>query len=344
MTVDWTPGPPGEPAHTNTEPSAGPEDVRRAIEQTLKRPSFAIRVGARDWESARVGGDLGLAEALCGALARRGHHTALQVADQDDAGAGRSLDVLVNIRGRRQATLGAGQLNIVWLVSHPQDVADEELSGYDLVLVASAQHTARLRHRLEGTPVAELLQFTDPNRFFPEPDAGRGHELLFVGNWRSTLRPIVWDAVQAGLRPALYGRGWEHVFPDLLVAEHVPQADLRRLYSSCAVLLCDHWDDMRAGGFVSNRVFDALACGALIVSDRCEGLFELFGDAVITYRHANDLGDTVGHFLAHAAERRERAERGRALVLERHTADRRAAEMVEAVGQLHSAPPGFPLD
>jgi spore maturation protein CgeB len=37
-------------------------------------------------------------------------------------------------------------------------------------------------------------------------------------------------------------------------------------------VLNDHWPDMAAGGFVSNRVFDVLAAGGVVVTDPVVGL------------------------------------------------------------------------
>ena len=42
-------------------------------------------------------------------------------------------------------------------------------------------------------------------------------------------------------------------------------------------MLADHWDDMREHGFISNRIYDALACGAVVVSDDVAGLDGRFG-------------------------------------------------------------------
>ena len=55
------------------------------------------------------------------------------------------------------------------------------------------------------------------------------------------------------------------------------------------MVLADHWPDMAAGGFVANRVFDAVAAGARVVSDDVPGLGALFGDAVRVARTADDL-------------------------------------------------------
>lgn len=42
-------------------------------------------------------------------------------------------------------------------------------------------------------------------------------------------------------------------------------------------MLNDHHADMRAQGFVSNRVFDVLAVGGRLLSDPVEGLQEVLG-------------------------------------------------------------------
>ena len=63
--------------------------------------------------------------------------------------------------------------------------------------------------------------------------------------------------------------------------------DLPRHYASAEVVLNDHWDSMRENGFVSNRIFDVLACAAPLVTDRVAGLPDeiaagchFFGDGV----------------------------------------------------------------
>jgi spore maturation protein CgeB len=151
-----------------------------------------------------------------------------------------------------------------------------------------------------------------------------------VGKSRDVMRPMVRDALAAGLRPAVYGSGWNDLIdPSLVVSEHVPNADLPRVYASAGVVLNDHWDTMRAWGFVSNRIFDVLACGTPVVSDPVPGLADAVGDLVATWNDPEDLASAVRAALA--TDREEFAERARMLVLERHTFDHRAAELEAAL-------------
>jgi spore maturation protein CgeB len=151
---------------------------------------------------------------------------------------------------------------------------------------------------------------------------------------RHVFRPVVASAIEAGLRPAIYGGGWhEFVDDELVVAEFVRNEDLPVVYSSVGVLLNDHWDTMQAWGFVSNRLFDALACGTPIVSDHLPELEDLFGDAVATYTDASSLGRAVERALDDPVAARRRADAGRDEVLAHHTFDHRASELLAALAR-----------
>jgi spore maturation protein CgeB len=153
-----------------------------------------------------------------------------------------------------------------------------------------------------------------------------------VAKTRDVLRPVVADALAAGLRPAIYGGGWRDlVDPSLVVADHLDNDLLPIVYSSAGVVLNDHWETMRAWGFVSNRLFDVLACGTPVISDTVHGLDELFGGAVLEYGTPTELRALVDEVLADPATARERAARGRELVVANHTMDRRARELIAAL-------------
>jgi spore maturation protein CgeB len=165
-----------------------------------------------------------------------------------------------------------------------------------------------------------LEQATDPAVFFPEPDDAHAHELVFVGNSRKVMRRILADLLPTDHDLAVWGGDWDDLIdPRHVVGTYLPNAEVRHVYSSAAIVLNDHWDDMREHGFASNRLYDAVACGALVLSDRIDGLEERFGGAVVTYDGPEELRTIVEHFLAHPEERAARAAAGRELVLAQHT-------------------------
>ncbi len=275
--------------------------ARRLVEvlrEYEERPSFCLKIGAPTWEQAERWGDLHFARALQRELRGRGHRCLIQVLEEWENDEGLSYDVALVIRGLSRHHPKPGQLNVLWNISHPDEVSGEECDGYDLVCVASEQFAATLRERT-ATPVIVLEQATDPSLFYPDPSPQYEHDLVYVANSRGVVRPIVRDLLPTELDLAIYGANWDGLIDTrYVVTEHVPNEELRKVYSSAKIVLCDHWDDMREHGFISNRIYDALACGATIVSDEVAGLAERFGDAVVTYRDRDDLRSQIEGLLA----------------------------------------------
>jgi hypothetical protein len=302
----------------------------------------ALTVAAPSAKVAPRWGDWHLAHALARALRRVGVTARVQTADHADDLAVRACDVHLVLRGVARVRRTPGQRHVLWVISHPEDVDPAECDDADLVLVASERYAVELRART-ATPVEVLLQATDHHVFRPvPPDPRHAHDVVVVAKTRDVLRPVVADAIAAGLRPAIYGSGWERfVDPALVVAPYVDNERLPVVYSSAGVLLNDHWASMRANGFVSNRIFDALACATPVVSDDLPEIAALFDDAVATYRSPSELRALVDAALADPAASRERAARGRAIVLSAHTFDHRAAQLVDVLARhgLDQPPP-----
>jgi glycosyltransferase involved in cell wall biosynthesis len=284
-------------------------------------------------------GDWHFAEGLARSLRTQGHEVVLQTADRANDLVGRACDLHLVLRGLNPVRRTAGQTHVLWVVSHPESLTVSECDEADLVCVASERFAQQLRRRTK-TPVVVMLQATDPHRFQPvPPDTVHEHAVTVVAKSRERLRDSVRTALDAGIRPAIYGSGWERlVDPDLIVAEHVPNDELPRVYCSAGVVLNDHWGTMRASGFVSNRLFDVLACGAPVVSDHLPEIEEIFGDTVPTYSGAADLRSIVADALDHPDEARARAARGREIVLASHTFDHRTTELLDHVNQLRRRP------
>ena len=330
LIVAWPSDAQHAPCQARCAAPANAEQLQEALLRMIAAPSFCLEVGAPDAATARAGGDLLLAEAMARALGRRGHPTVVQDGSATTSAAGSSLDVRLHLRGRRRRQLNRGQLNLIWHMSHPEEVGHDELNAYDLALVASRPYARRLASELD-TPVVPFLQFTDPQRFHPSPDPTAANRLLFVGNWRGRFRRSVWSALRTGHPVVLYGQGWRRLAPEHAREDHLPNDQLPRLYSSAEVVLCDHWPEMRELGFIANRVFDVLACEALLLSDRFDALVEELGEGLATYRTGEELDREIELNLGDPARRRSIAGKGKQIVLEKHTVDHRADQLLDLV-------------
>jgi spore maturation protein CgeB len=128
----------------------------------------------------------------------------------------------------------------------------------------------------------------------------------------------------------VYGEGWDDLIPPRFVrATHFPNDQLAHLYASAEVVLNDHWPDMREQGFISNRIFDSLASGAVVVSDRVAGLEEMFGDLVPTYADGDELKEVVWDILKDSQHRSEMSRSAAQLMAREHTFERRAHEILD---------------
>ena len=212
-------------------------------------------------------------------------------------------------------------------------LSPEIIPDYDLYLSFTGGPALDRLEREFGSPAARALYCSvDPAHYRPTGEPKRW-DLSYLGTWSSDRQPtldrlLIEPARRApGRRFAVAGPQ----YPDTIDwpanverIEHLPPADHAAFYSASRFALnVTRADMIRAGWSPSVRLFEAAACATPIISDRWEGLADLFppGEAII-------LADTADDVLA--ALERDAEEMGRvaqAIVLAGHTAAHRAAEL-----------------
>ena len=307
-----------------------PQAFLDAAIEHISRPRAAIKIAVPNEEVSKTWGDTHFADGLASALTAAGMPTKVHLLPEWDLPASQAVDVVIHIRGLVSYVPKPTHVNIMWIISHPDDVTVPECEKYDLVLVASSSHAEWLDAQTE-VPVVFMPQATDHRRFRPVAKVpALESDVLFLGNSRGQLREAVDWAIKQRLPLTVYGSSWEGRIPaEFVAAEHFPNRDLATLYASAKVVLNDHWPDMRDRGFVSNRIFDALASGAAVVSDSSPGLKDLFDDIVPTFSSPEELTAVVNRVMDDPEERESKARRGAELVLSEHTFQRRAEVIID---------------
>jgi Glycosyltransferases involved in cell wall biogenesis len=287
--------------------------------------NIAIKIFA-PYPDREAWGDFHYAESLAEALQRQGHKVRIDFRNQWYDKPAHVDDVAIVLRGLEAYKPRATQLNIFWGISHPDTVTPEEYDHYQGIFVASASYAELLKVLLDR-PVGTLWQCTDTTRFFPpNPDTSHNLEFergVFIGNSRKEYRQIVRWAVEAGLPLDVIGQDWEEYIPsENILAQNASNRSLSSYYGTAAFVLNDHWQSMRDFGFVSNRIFDVLAAGGQLISDRLPSIESLFGNAVISVEGAEELRDVVANgAMNRSLEQRWELAR---IVHEQHSFDRRA--------------------
>lgn len=160
------------------------------------------------------------------------------------------------------------------------------------------------------------------------------HDVVFLANGYSEKRTKLGQILQnmAGVNVGIYGRGWRYANGDTTYKFYEGAA----IYRNAKIAIGDNqYADQR--GFVSNRIFEALANGVFLLHQRIDGLEELTGlvDGVhyCAWSDENDLQKAIRYWLASKrdSQRTAIAAAGQAFVRKYHSFDARVTELLESI-------------
>jgi len=300
--------------------------ISTTLLQHFAKTSIAIKIPVPCWSSAKNWGDYHMAVLLKRQLVKLHYEVKLQVLSEWNTEQGLNYDVVLVFRGLSQYAVNPHQLNLMWNISHPDKVSLAEYQHYDKVFIASQYWTKVLTKQL-STPVECLLQCTDIQRFhLPSKNEIKQYkcQLLFVGNSRKVYRKIIKDLLPTDFDLNVYGNDWRKLIPAKYIkGEHIENQHLYRYYGSADILLNDHWQDMREKGFISNRIFDALASGATIMTDKVRGLGEI-EQYLLVYSSSTELKTLIESHLREPNKKQETSKQGVEFIKNKHTFAHRA--------------------
>jgi spore maturation protein CgeB len=216
-------------------------------------------------------------------------------------------------------------------------LAARQIQNYDLYLSFTGGPTLERLQRHHGAPAARALFCSvDADAYAPR-DVPPRWDLSYLGTYspdrQPTLERLLLEPARRlpELRFAVAGPqypadiDWPHNVERL---EHVPPAAHADFYSASRYTLnVTRADMIRVGHSPSVRLFEAAACGCPIISDRWDGLDTLFapGQEIALADTANDVLQILSN--QSETDRQAMADAARLLVLRRHTAITRAAEL-----------------
>lgn len=240
---------------------------------------------------------------------------------------------IIVLRGAKEyyPSVNDGRKYIMWNISHPLKVTIDEYNLYDFVYFASEKMYKEIGPQIRPES-GVLLQCVDDKVMTYVEKNEKEYELLFVGNSRHVFRKILRDLLPTEHKLSVYGRHWEeYPVQEYVVNDYMDNDKVGQAYHDAKILLNDHWDDMREYGIISNRIFDALAVGAFVISDYIPEIDTLFDGAVVTYQTKEDLKEKVDYYLEHDEEREKLAKRGQEIVLSQHTFKERVGAIIRVL-------------
>ena len=204
---------------------------------------------------------------------------------------------------------GRAILKIAWIRNWTDRWAAKPwFRNYDLALCSSDKAAAWVS-QATGLETGVLRIGSNTARFngSVKSDSQLSSDYCFTGSYWGAPRMIErLDPDSMPYRFALFGRGWEgHKAFDAVRRGYLPYERLPGVYAGTRLLIDDANHATRPWASVNSRVFDALACGALVITNGVEGARETFGDAVPTYRSIAELEEKIRYFMEHEEERVE---------------------------------------
>lgn len=294
----------------------------------IKKQYSGLRVAIKSPNPSndRRWGDFFFASSLKKSLEKKGFNVVIQ--ERENWEDNPNIDIVIVLRGRQEYATKPQHLNLMWNISHPDDVPLEEYNNYDIAFIASDKYADFLNNKV-NTFVHPLLQCTDLENFYPQKNGELNEDILFVGVTRGVFRKIIQDILKTNHDFSIYGNGWDKFLDQRYIkGKFIENTVLNQYYSNCKILLNDHWEDMVEQDFVSNRIFDALACKTFVISDDVESIQSLFEGNVVTYTDCIDLNEKLNYYLTHEDERIHLANKGYEIVIKNHTFENRVSEML----------------
>lgn len=211
-------------------------------------------------------------------------------------------------------------------------------------LWCSSQASADRMAEVFDGPIHVVPLGTDTELFRPR-DIARTEEVVTTANYWGVARGLTaaLESLAAKARVTWFGANSKYLRLDAPV-DHRDAVDyfaLPWVYSHWTIVVDDVIPSAAAYGNQNSRLFDALACGAIVISNEARGMTDLALDDVPVYSDPIELAQIVGRLLASPAVTAQTAERLAALVREKHSYDARAVVATDFLGQAitSGAPP-----
>jgi len=307
---------------------------RKLASEKSQKYHWIIQISAPSGNQSKSWGDTYFAKEIANSLKKLNQEAVIVYRDQDPTKLIKPNSVLLNIRGLLPLVVSPNAINVLWIISHPTQITKREINKYDLAFAAS-ESWALKRSAQWKLRIHPLLQATNPEIFNTKlTDPAIIDRILFVGNTRGIFRKSVKVASSTVSNLSVIGRGWEKYLKDKqILSEFINNDQLSAEYRKSKYILNDHWNDMAKNGFISNRLFDASASGARVISDFVPGSKEIFGSSLVEYKDNKDLVQILRSDLTKEFGPQAEVDANASIIQNQHNFDQRARQLLDSVNK-----------
>ena len=240
-----------------------------------------------------------------------------------------------------------GVCTVLWTIDPPIDFQPiiDVAPLYDYIFCQGTEAIELLSR--EGIQGAKWLPMAcDPSEHRPvelsaEEKEHYGNDIVFVGSYYPNRAELFENISDFDL--GIWGPGWEKLeakskLRRCIKGSHTPPSEWLKIYSASKIVLVTHYQDPEERFPVyqaSPRIFEAMACGAFVVSDNQRDVFSLFkdGEHLVRFDNPVELIEKIKYYLDQSEERERTATQGREEVLKNHTYEHRIKKLFSVAGK-----------
>ena len=204
------------------------------------------------------------------------------------------------------------------------------LKNYHIVLTSSDTSLRTISKKLHHDQYQGLLRIAADDSLFYKKSLNEKYksDICFVGNIFHVPRDIVANLnLTRNWRFRYWGRLESPSHPFKPFHEgRVPHYIVPEIYNSANIVMEDCTSMCKPWGCINSRTFEAMACGACVVSNDVPELLDLFPEEILVYRNKQELDAILTYYLEHDEERKAIGEKARKAIISGHTYRKRAEQ------------------
>ncbi len=241
-------------------------------------------------------------------------------------------------------------ITVNWIADYPLKFETylKVFPSYDYFFTSGTDALERCeeaRYKGRWLPFACDPEIHKPLPLTEEESKKYGSEISFVGSLYSERVEVLEKLSEFNL--GIWGIGWEHLPADSPLRKFVRGGIVEpkewvKIFNASKIVLniigvqCDvpyPIVDQKHSYMTNTKVFEILGCGAFQLVKKKKDVLRLFvpGEHLVCYENIDDLKRLIPYYLKNSNERERIAQKGREVVLEKHTYKQRIEELLSIV-------------
>ena len=248
------------------------------------------------------------------------------------------ISMLDNFDPRRIRSSNNALIKIAW----PRNwfdrwVSNRGFKNYDIVFAPSKIALKYIIERSDKKPILFPIA-TNTSRFNEDITPKKEYlcDYCFTGSYWNDHREIMdmLEPEKISYEFKLFGKNWEKIDKFKKYYQgFISYSNIPKVYASTKIVVDDANKATKKYGAVNSRVFDALACGTLVITNGKKGAEDTFNGKLPVFNTKNELNDLIEYYLSNEDERINKIKELQKFVLQSHTYSNRADTLKEQLEQ-----------